>query len=739
MNDHAPPELAPESTQPRSRDSFCFRGSTKLQPHHLERSAIVYVRQSSAQQVLEHQESAARQYALVHRAHDLGWSVEQVEVIDEDQGQSGSTAEGRLGFQRLLAEVSLDHVGIVLGIEMSRLARSNKDWHQLIELCAIFRTLLADQDGLYDPTDYNDRLLLGVKGTISEAELHILRGRMYQAALNKAKRGELYILPPVGYVKLTTGGFALDPDEQVQTVVRLVFEEFDRCSTVRGVVRYLVKNGIKIPVRPHAGLNRGQLEWRRPTRDTVGMILTHPLYSGTYRYGHRQVDPRRKKPGHPGSGRVVMATDDYHALIPNHCPPYITVERYELNQVRLAENQARAESKGAPREGISLLAGLVVCSRCQRRMAVHYSGSKQTLRYACRSGMNDCQGPSCQSLSGRVLDRMVTEKIMAALEPAALELNLSAANDLQKERERLEINWQQRLERVRYEEDRASRQYQAVEPENRLVARELERRWETALAELQNVQQEFARFRKSRPTGLSAEERKAILDLAQNLPAVWNATSTSSADRQRIVRLLIERVVVNIHQGTDQCDATLEWSGGFTSQHELVRPVQRYEQMANYEQLIARIRQLRSQGHSFASVAEHLNREGFRPSKRARKFNSDTVSLFVRRLEKRPPGSKAKAPIGLLHENEWLVTTLAAELEVPKNTLFAWIKHGWIRVARQLPGYRGRTICWVDANELDRLRRLRKTKRGWWDPPLSAELTTPNPMPKRESAARKPR
>jgi DNA invertase Pin-like site-specific DNA recombinase len=430
--------------------------SAKLKPYHLERLAIVYVRQSSPQQVLDHQESTARQYALVDLAVALGWPPERVVVIDADQGLSGSNAEGRLGFHRLLAEVGLDHVGIILGIELSRLARSNKDWHQLIELCAIFRTLLADQDGLYDPTDYNDRLLLGLRGMMSEAEIHILRGRMYEALLNKARRGELYQLPPIGYIKLPTGKFAIDPDEQVQSVVRLIFDEFDRQGTMRGVVRYLVENGIKVPIRPHSGPNRGKIEWRRPTRESIGTVLTHPIYAGTYRHGYRQTDPRRKKPGKPGSGRVVVNPDQYHALIPNHCPAYITVERYERNQRRIAENQAHAAAKGPPREGLSLLAGIVKCGRCDRIMNVHYSSRAGTLRYGCRKGVIDCLGKGCQSFSGRVLDQFTSDKIIAALEPAALELSLRAAEDLQKERGRLDKNWQQRLERARYEAERSA-------------------------------------------------------------------------------------------------------------------------------------------------------------------------------------------------------------------------------------------------------------------------------------------
>ena len=276
--------------------------SPKIQPWHLDRLAIVYVRQSTAQQVAENRESTDRQYALVNRAIELGWSPDRILVIDEDQGKSGATAEDRLGFQRLLAEVGLDHVGLILGLEMSRLARSCKDWHQLIELCAIFRVLLADQDGLYDPTDHNDRLLLGLTGIMSEAELHLLRGRMRQGLLNKVRRGEVFLGPPVGYVRSPNGGFDFDPDEQARAVVRLVFDQFERLGTIRKVLRYLLTNDIRIGIRPHTGPNRGQLEWRVPTRDTVTDILPHPIYAGYYCFGRRQTDPRRRR-SRGGGGR----------------------------------------------------------------------------------------------------------------------------------------------------------------------------------------------------------------------------------------------------------------------------------------------------------------------------------------------------------------------------------------------------------------------------------------------------
>jgi len=721
----------PRESSGYSRPSSNAWASTKLQAHHQDRLAFVYVRQSNPQQVLDHQESTARQYALVDLAIELGWSPDQVEVIDEDQGHSGSTAEGRYGFHRLLAEVGLDHVGIILGIELSRLARCNKDWHQLIELCGIFRTLLADQDGLYDPTDYNDRLLLGLRGMMSEAELHIMQGRMYQAILNKARRGDLYILAPIGYVKLPTGELGIDPDEQARNVIHLVFDAFDRRGTIRGVIRYLVEHSVMMPVRPHSGPNRGQLEWRRPTRDTVNTILTHPLFAGTYRYGHRQLDPRRRQPGKPHSGRVVVDPDDYHALIPGRCPAYISIERYERNQRRIAQNQVRFSAKGPPREGGALLGGLVFCGHCDTRMSVHYGKDKGTFQYTCRARINDCHGPTCQSVSGRVLDELVAEKILAALQPAALELSLSAADDLQQERRRLEQTWQHRLERARYDAERAERQYQAVEPENRLVARTLEQQWESALSELEAVQREYARFRQSHSSSLTEDEREAIRELSKDLPAVWNASATSAADRQRIVQILLNRILVTVQDSTERVDVTLHWAGGFTSQHELIRPVRRYDQLADYERLIGRIKELRREGVSFAGIAEQLNRDGFRPAKQAEKFHSDLVSNLFRRHVGGQPGPRSRLPSLVLEEDEWLAIDLAPCIGIAKNTLLSWIKRGWVHVSRRLPGYHGRVICWVDAEELKRLRRLRETNHNWRDQPLPAELTTPKAPPKK--------
>ena len=695
---------------------------SKIQPWHLDRLAVVYVRQSTPQQVAENRESTDRQYALAQRAVDLGWPPDRILVIDDDQGKSGTTAEGRLGFQRLLAEVGLDHVGLILGIEMSRLARSCKDWHQLIELCAIFRTLLTDPDGLYDPTDHNDRLLLGLTGIMSEAELHVLRGRMRQGLLNKVRRGEVFLWPPVGYVRAPDGGFDFDPDEQARAVVHIVFDQFERLGTIRKVLRHLRAHDIRLGIRPHVGPNRGQLEWRTATRDTVTDILRRPVYAGYYCYGRKQTDARRKKPGRRWSGRVAVPPEEYLALIPDKVPAYITPDRYEANQRRLAENRARTESKGAPREGPSLLAGLVVCGRCGKRMGVHYSGRARVLRYTCVTGVADARGRCRHALAGRVLDRLVADQVLAALRPGALDLSLAAAEDVIRERTARDENWRQRLERARTQAARVERQYQAAEPENRLVARTLERRWDEALQEVRRLEEEYARFRQAQPTTLSRTEVDQIRALARDLPALWHAPTTTPADRQRIIRFLVERVEVAVEGVSDRVRVTIAWAGGQQTRHETTRPVGRYEQTADFDRLMARVRELRATGLSFAAIAERLNAEGYHPPKCAERFHKDIVNRLLGR--RAPGGLPRNVDRSALGRDEWFVIDLAKRLGIGKNTLHAWLQRGWVR-HRRLPGYRGRCICWADAGELKRLGRLVQAPRGWWAPAPPPELTTP--------------
>lgn len=422
----------------------------------------------------------------------------------------------------------------------------------------------------------------------------------------------------------------------------------------------------------------------------------------------------------------MVPPDKYHALIPDRCPAYISVERYERNQRRISDNRFGHDTKGASRDGRSLLSGILFCGHCGRRMTVYYAGVGKALRYQCTTGIVDFRASRCQSLSGQVLDELVAEKILIALEPASLELSMAAADDLEKEQRRLDEHWRQRLERTRFEADRARRQYQAVEPENRLVARELERRWEASLQEVQGLEQEYAKFRQTHPLTLSDQQRELIRLLSADLPRLWRAPTTTPSDRQRIVRLLVERVMVTVHGTTEQVDVSLHWAGGFTSRHELLRPLRRYEQTADYERLMARIEELQTRGKRYSEIAEQLNHDGFRPAKQAREFNKTIVGRLVKKLHRDRPAVRRQMPQEQLEEDEWFVNDLAKKLDMPRTTLISWIKRGWVHVSRQLPGYRGPIICWASAGELDRLRQLRQTKHQFGDPPLPKALTMPN-------------
>lgn len=698
----------------------------KLKPWHLDRAAVVYVRQSTLQQVHDHQESTARQYALAGRATDLGWPRERVHVIDDDLGRSGQSADGRPGFQRLLAEIALDRVGLVLGLEVSRLARSCKDWHQLLEVCGRFRVLIADADGLYDPTDYNDRLLLGLKGTMSEAELHLLRERLHQAKLNKARRGELLGRPPVGYVRLPTGEWAVDPDEQVRATVMLIFDQFDAQPSAHALLRYLARHGVRVPVRPHCGDGRGQLEWRRPNRATLENLLRHPAYAGAYRYGHRQVDPRRKRAGQPHSGRRRNPLAECPVVLRDRVPAYITWDRFEVNQARLTANRSGPDTPGAPRAGAALLGGLIRCGVCGRRMSVCYGGRRAKPSYVCLQATTTYGEPGCQSVTAGCLDALVAEQVLAAVRPAALEASLAAVAAVERERAALEQQWRLRRERAGYEAGRAARQYQACEPENRLVARELERRWEQALADQRHLEDEYERWRRTAPVRPTAADEGAIRALAADLPAVWHAATTTPADRQRIVRLLLERVVVTVDKTSERVGVELHWLGGLVRTHTVTRPVTRYECLADYPRLIARLRALCGKGLRAAAIADRLNAEGFRPPRRGNRFKRAIVLWLMAKVGL-PRRERYGTTTGL-GPDEYRPSSLARRLRVSRDVVRRWVRSEYVTTR---PDADGHHVIWADAAELRRLRALNRANRVGATPSRLAKLRTPRPRPGR--------
>ncbi len=687
--------------------------SSKIASWHHERLAAVYVRQSTMQQISLHPESTRLQYGLVSRAEAYGWASDRIVVIDDDLGKSGATAVRRVGFERLVTEVSLGHVGLIVGLEMSRLARSNLDWHRLLEVCALFGTLIADLDGLYDPALYNDRLLLGLKGTMSEAELHLLKQRLYQGCLSKARRGALTFALPSGYVWDADGAIQFDPDEQVQAVVRLIFAQFEELGTLGGLLRYLARHDIRLGVRVREGPGKGQLVWRRPNRATLQNLLKHPLYAGAYVYGRRQMDRRRYQPEHPQSGRVVMSRADWHALLPDHCPAYLSWEQYERNQARLAANRARAAVVGAVRRGAALLAGLVVCAHCGVRLGVHYQqshGRPTPFTYECAHRRNHYGEALCQHLGGPVLDTFVTEHVLAALEPAALELSLAATEQVEQERASLAQLWEQRRERAAYETDRAARQYQAVEPENRLVARTLERAWEEKLQAQQTLEEEYHRFLQQQPRVLTSAERATIRRLAADIPALWAAPTTTAADRKDILRQVVERVEVDAQGTSEQVRVRITWAGGSQTEGVLIRPIARYTQRSDYARLCARVQELSAVGWSLEAIAHQFEADGFPPLRSRSGWSPVGVQTLRRQLGLGNTHRHGHSPKALGPE-EWWAREVAERLGVPRSSLFTWIQRGVVRARKERGGMQ-RWIVWADASELERLRAYRHRDRG---------------------------
>jgi len=549
---------------------------------------------------------------------------------------------------------------------------------------------------------------------------------MLSGKLAKAERGDLAIPLPIGYVRRPSGEAVLDPDEQAQHVVRLVFSAFARLGTLNGVLRYLVEQEVQLPVRVHSGPSKGELEWRRPTRETLQNMLHNPVYAGYYAYGRRQVEPRRKVPGRPSTGRVVKGSDEWLVLLPGRLPAYITAGEHEANIARMAANRQTAATPGAPRDGSVLLSGLLRCGRCGgHRMTARYHDGPGAARpahsYTCAFYQaNYGTGGNCQHIAGPPLDDWVARQVLDAVAPAALEVSMAAAAQAEDERAMLDKLWRQRLERARYAADRARRQYQLAEPENRLVARQLEAGWEAALAETARLEADYQRFTEEQPATLTAAERAAIHDLARDLPRVWSAPSTTQADRKELLRILIEDITATVAGDSELVDVTITWAGGHQTAGQAVRPVARLDQLSYYPALLARVTELAAAGRNNRQIADALNAEGFRPPKRTSRFNEGQVGTMIaqRGIRGRPKGRPAV--LTSLGPGEWPVPGLAAELGMPTVTIYNWIYRGWI-TARHAPGTRN----WIITAGDEQIRQLRERRarppgyynRARWAPP----------------------
>jgi DNA invertase Pin-like site-specific DNA recombinase len=599
----------------------------KIQSHHLERWAIDYVRQSHPQQVRHHRESAQVQANLQQRALAWGWPAERIRVLDGDQGRSATSAVGRDDFGWLLSEIALGHVGLVLVFQINRLARDDEDCCRLIKVCAAFDTLLADQDGLYHPHDFNDRMILTIKGFMGGFELHQLQQRMQSCRLNRCRRGEWLGQTPPGYVVGPDGKLQFDPDEQVQDAVRLILEQFAVLGSINGLMRYLRQQRIQLPFRSAGGPERGTLQWHTPHRETLRQLVHRPAYAGAYTWGRRATDPRRVQPGRRGSGRVRREPDECAVFIRDNHPAYISWEQYENNIRRLKQHRRHGPVPGPGRTTVALLAGLVVCGQCGCRMQTRYTRS---LRYDCQRHSLDYAAPPCQSLAGPPLEHLVRDLVLEVVTPASLELCARAAQECERERAALDRQWRLRLERAAQETNRAFRQYNAVEPENRLVARTLERTWEEALLAQRALAEEYHRFQTTQPVRLSTAERAEIETLARNLPTLWEASQTSFVEKRQIVRRLLQRAVVWAPASTQEVTAQLHWAYGTVTEHRVTRPVGAWKHVIGATGLWQRVEEWRTAGWTSRRIAEELNRSGHR-TPHGRAFTPGSVRQLIAR------------------------------------------------------------------------------------------------------------
>ena len=579
--------------------------STAVTASHLRRLACLYVRQSSLQQVHDHQESTARQYALKRRALALGWAADQVVVIDDDLGLSGASAAERTGFQRIVADVGLGRVGVVMGLEVSRLARNSSDWHRLLEICALSETLILDEDGLYDPAHFNDRLLLGLKGTMSEAELHVLRARLIGGQLNKARRGELWIRPPLGMVFDAAGELMLDPDEQVQGAVRLVFDTFRRTGSAGAVVRYFQQQQVAWPRRVVKGPRAGALVFGELERSRVLGILHNPRYAGAYVFGRT----RQRKVRSSGQARYRrLPREEWKVFLPDAHPGYITWEEFEANQEALRASAhciGTDRRRSAPREGVALLQGLVICGRCGSRMTVGYvmsHGHPEPLYRCQRRGIERAEGV-CQSLPGAAIDRAVSDLVLETVTPASIDVAVEVFDELRARAAEVDRAKRAQIARLREDAELAQRQFLLVRPENRLVADSLERHWNEALQRLAAAEEAYAGTGKAQPPPVTPEMKERVAALVADLPRVWHDPRTPARDRKRMLRLLVDDVTL---LRDDVIRVSIRWRGGATRQIECPLPLGAPDVRRTPAAVVEQVRALATE-QTDAQIAETLN------------------------------------------------------------------------------------------------------------------------------------
>jgi DNA invertase Pin-like site-specific DNA recombinase len=645
----------------------------KIERVHLRRAAYVYVRQSTMAQVERNTESLERQYELASRAVALGWAAGDVVVVDRDLGVSAKSTNGREGFERLVADVGLGKVGIVLGIEVSRLARRNADWYQLLDLCALTNTLIADADGVYHPGLHNDRLLLGLKGTMSEAELHVLRTRMRDGALHKVAKGELRFKLPAGLDYDALGRVRITADEAVRDAIATVFAYFEEAASARQVMLRLVAEQRQLPRR---ALSDHQVRWAPASYRAVHDILTNPCYAGVYAYGRKRLQ-RTVVDGAVRERLVLAPREEWHAFLEDHHPGYITVEQYETNQARLRANFSapRGDALGAAREGRALLQGLVRCGRCGRRMQVSYSGQSLSPRYSCTRGRGMYGTASCQTVGGRRIERLVTDAVFQALAPAAIDATLRAIEQLTETHHARIRSAGLELERARQDASRARRQFDRCEPENRLVARTLESEWEAQLQNVQHAERQLAAVRARRPEPLSEEEIAWCRHAGADLRAVFDAPTTTHRDRKQLLRAMIGEITLTVQREHQRAVVRIAWEGGATTDHELTL-IKAGHHAATDQDTLELVRRLATDypDHQIAGI---LARQG-RLTGAGKPFTTHRVRSL--RHHHQIPAAQPRTPPP---DTEAVTVAQAAKaLGVSTATVHRWLREGFITGAQ---------------------------------------------------------
>ncbi len=650
-----------------------------VQETHRQKLACIYLRQSTLNQVRQHRESTERQYALRDKALQLGWPPERILTLDGNLGISGSQMANRPDFQRVVSLVSLQKVGAVLALEASRLSRSDLDWHRLVDLCGWTGTLLIDKDGAYNPGDFNDRLLLGLKGTMSQAELHFLRVRLQGGKLNKARKGQLRFPLPVGFVYAEAEGIVLDPDQEVQGAVRLVFSSFGQTASAYGVVQHFAKHQLLFPKRSYGGVWNGQLRWGRLNHGRVLSLLRNPAYAGAYVFGRRRTCKNFSPTGQMHNTVRSMPLAEWQVNLPNQHPGYIPWEEYLANQQRLAQNQTNAcpgAAGSAAREGQALLQGLLVCGQCGHRLSPRYVGQGGCLVwYECNWRRRELAGKGCWSVRGNLLDEAVARRILSALVPTQVEIALAAVAEVEQRNQALEHQWQLRIQRAEYEGQLAQRRFEEVDPANRLVAATLEQRWEHALQQLEGLRQQYRQYQEKQTPPLSAEQQAQVRLLAEDLPRLWQAATTTAKQRKCILRLLLKDITLEKRPATHQAILHLRWQGEATEDLVVELPLNAADRWRYTEALVSKVRQL-AQQQTDRQIALTLNQEGLRSAK-GRAFTVSMVAWI--RCKHHIP-----APV-LQQPGELTVQQLSQKFAVSQYVVHYWLKNGLVTARKAQP------------------------------------------------------